>query len=633
MAILRDIVSDFSDEEDIEICSDEDEVDIDVGSSERMTFSTPSTFFRSTSSVAGRDLGHIDESRPDRYVGKCKYFGVGYQWRIRASYNVKRDIWEIKKINGEHSCVSMLVSQDHSKLNSSFISDLIVNLVSADPSIPVKALANEVVSRFGYTMSYKKAWTAKQLALAKIYGDWEGSYNELPRWMNVVQFFCPGTIVKLQAHNRIVDGMEEPSQLILDRVFWAFKPCIEGFEYCKPIVQVDGTFLTGKYAGTLLIASSQDGNRRVFPVAFAIVEGETKEACEWFFYDLKTYVTPQPNLCIISDRGTCLLGALRNEVLGWSSAQSVYCIRHVASNFNKEFRDSDMKDKVVEMGYELMRPRFERMLNLLRQKHSRAGAWLDQIPKEKWTQCYDEGRRFGHMTTNLAECVNGVLKGSRALPITALVKTTYYRLNEWFMHHRNEASNMIRAGHIYCEELTKVLKENQRKATCQLVRTFCRETGVSEVEVVSRSGGRQVRVYTVKVGDGWCDCGEFQSLRLPCSHAVATCASLALDCSQFISPIYRLDNIIKAYGCQFQPIGNEEYWPAYSGPTFIPNPVMRRKSSGRPKTKRIHNEMDEVPVQQIKKCGWCRIEGHNRKSCPLRSRELGESSRQPSNNF
>jgi len=72
---------------------------------------------------------------------------------------------------------------------------------------------------------------------------------------------------------------------------WAFKPCIEGFNYCKPIVQVDDTFLTGKYHGTLLVAIAQDENRNIFPLAFAIVEGETKEALTWFFQLLRQYVT------------------------------------------------------------------------------------------------------------------------------------------------------------------------------------------------------------------------------------------------------------------------------------------------------------------------------------------------------
>ncbi|CAL0315458.1 unnamed protein product [Lupinus luteus] len=321
MAIIRDIVSDFSDEDEIEFCGEEEE-DVEVDSNEgdgNVTYANPSSFFRVTDSEGGRDYRpgsssvmnendlvvgkqfeskeatvdaikqfHIRnsfdyvvvESRPDRYVCRCKQFGAGCEWRIRASLNVKRGAWKIKKMNGGHSCVSTIVSQDHTKLNSSFISNCIINLISEDPGIPIKALVKEIVSRFGYTVTYRKAWKAKQLAISRIYGNWEGSYNELPRWLNAVQYFAPGTVVRYSASPHSVDGVVDPNSYILDRVFWAFKPFIEGFAYCKPILQVDGTFLTGKYTGTLLIASSQDGNIRIFPVAFAIVEGETKEAWE-----------------------------------------------------------------------------------------------------------------------------------------------------------------------------------------------------------------------------------------------------------------------------------------------------------------------------------------------------------------
>ncbi|KAF1899419.1 hypothetical protein Lal_00019547 [Lupinus albus] len=80
------------------------------------------------------------------------------------------------------------------------------------------------------------------------------------------------------------------------------------------------------------------------------------------------------------------------------------------------------------------------------------------------------------------------------------------------------------------------------------------------------------------------------------------------------------------YGHEFQPIDNEEYWPPYSGPTFIPNPLMRRNQTTRPKTTRIYNEMDDYPLEAIKKCGLCRTEGHNRKTCQFKNREVGESS-------
>ncbi|KAF1897740.1 hypothetical protein Lal_00032498 [Lupinus albus] len=490
-----------------------------------------------------------------RIVGMRHLFIYIRQRRAETIFTDRREILS-NEFSDDEDIELCCDDEEDLELDSSELAN--ITYVSEDPGIPVKALVKEIVTRFGYTVTYRKTWTAKQIAMSQIYGDWEGSYKELPRWFNTVQCYAAGTIVRYASSRH-----DESSSLILDRVFWAFKPCIEGFGFCKPILQVDGTFLTGKYNGTLLIASSQD----------------------------------------------------------------VYCIRHVASNFNKEFKDGDLKEKVIQMGYELLRPRFERMLDDLRQKNPRAAAWLDNIPKEKWTQSYDEGRRYGHMTTNLAECVNGVLKGSRVLPITSLVQATYHRLNSWFLHHRNEATSMIMAGHIYCEELTKVLNENNRKATCQTIQTFSRESGVFVVEVPGREGSRHSKVYTLRLNQYWCECGEFQSLRLPCSHVIATCSSMNLDYRQFISPIYRLDNLLKAYGREFEPIGNEEYRPHYSGPMFIPNPLMRRNRTGRPKTSRIHNEMDDCATEKNKKCGLCRTEGHNRKTCPFKNSEIGESSR------
>ena len=193
---------------------------------------------------------------------------------------------------------------------------------------------------------------SKQKDLEMAFGSWEQSYSYLPIWFTAAQHFIPGTIVKYKTSSSMEEGDDNPLRVILNRVFWAFNPCIEGFKYCKPLVQVDGTFLTGKYNDTLLTAIGQDGSRNNFPLAFAIVESETKEAWMWFLHYLRRYVTPQPNLCIISDRGTSLLAALQSERVGWNGpdVSSVYCIRHIASNFNKQFKNVDLKKQVINMG-------------------------------------------------------------------------------------------------------------------------------------------------------------------------------------------------------------------------------------------------------------------------------------------
>ena len=177
-----------------------------------------------------------------------------------------------------HTCTTSLISQDHVRLDSSVITHNIVHLVKTNPGIKIKTLIVDMHQRFGYTISYKKAWTTKQKALEMTFGSWEQSYSYLPVWLTAAKHFVPWYHNKIQIFILMEEGDDGPPRVILNRVFWAFNPCIEGFQYCKPLVQVDETFLTGKYHGILLTAIEQDGSKNNFPLAFAIVESEIGEA-------------------------------------------------------------------------------------------------------------------------------------------------------------------------------------------------------------------------------------------------------------------------------------------------------------------------------------------------------------------
>ncbi|CAK8537798.1 unnamed protein product [Lathyrus sativus] len=84
------------------------------------------------------------------------------------------------------------------------------------------------------------------------------------------------------------------------------------------------------------------------------------------------------------------------------------------------------------MGYTLTKTTFNYYRSKIRRTNRASLEWIDSIPKEKWSRAFDRGQRWGHMTTNLAKAMNSVLKATRNIPITALVKSTFYRLGSSF---------------------------------------------------------------------------------------------------------------------------------------------------------------------------------------------------------
>ena len=99
-------------------------------------------------------------------------------------------------------------------------------------------------------------------------------------------------------------------------------------------------------------------------------------------------------------------------------------------------------------------------------------AWIDKILKEKWTQHCDEGRRFGHVTTNLSECINSILKGTCNLLIIALVKSTYFRLVKLFVRKGQEAEAQLVTGQVFSQASIRAIEINKQSIATMNVSQF-----------------------------------------------------------------------------------------------------------------------------------------------------------------
>ena len=109
----------------------------------------------------------------------------------------------------------------------------------------------------------------KHKTLRHLFGDFSQSYTDFPRLFLALEQANPRCVVIWKTFDSNMPNTE-----IFQRVFWSFKPSIEGFEHCLPILSIDGTYLYGKYKGTLLIVIGYDGNNHLFILAFFITEGE-----------------------------------------------------------------------------------------------------------------------------------------------------------------------------------------------------------------------------------------------------------------------------------------------------------------------------------------------------------------------
>ncbi|CAK8562153.1 unnamed protein product [Lathyrus sativus] len=506
------------------------------------------------------------------------------------------------------------------------MSQKLMPFVDKDPSIKVSVCISKIVSEFNFTLSYRKTWIARNKAIEQVYGNWESSYNELPDFLLALKKYVSGTVLEIETLPMYAsDGTIVKGKHIFHRLFWAFQPCIRGFAYCKPILQIDGTWLYGKYKGTLLIAVAQDGNNNIFPIAFALVEGETAEGWGFFLRNLRRHVAPQPYLCLISDRHASIESAYNNAENGWHDPPSVhvYCIRHIAQNFMREIKDRNLRKKIINMGYALNQPTFYYCRSEIGMANADALRWIDSIPAEKWTRAFDGGRRWGHMTTNLVESMNTVFKGTRNFPITALVRATYYRLGSLFAERGGKWSVVLNSGQTFTDNCLKVMKEETTKSSTHQVRIFDYRNNVFSVqETMDHGEGKPMGHYKVDLLNGWCDCGKFQAFRVPCSHVIAACSNVRHDAYALLSDVYRVTNLFGVYSASFPVMPCDEYWPVYEGDQICHNPRMRRNKKGRPVSTRITTEMDNFDKLE-RKCSMCRQMGHNRTRCP----NVGTSSR------
>ena len=466
------------------------------------------------------------------------------------------------------------------------------------------------MEKWGYEISYKKTLDGKHKAFRHLFGDFSQSYTDLPRLFLAIEQANPRCVVIWKTISHSV-----PNNETFQRVFWAFKPSIEGFANCRPVLSIDGTHLYGKYKGTLLIAMGCDGNNQLFPLAFAITEGENIDSWGWFLACIRNRVTQRTGMCVISDRHPGIMTAMSDPHLRWDAPYAYHriCMCHLASNFMTRFKDKLLKNLVCRAAVATTPRKMNRHMTTIGRINPEALQWLEAIPFPLWALSHDGGRRYEIMTTNMSEVFNSVLKGARSLPITTLVQLTFSRLNSYFVARREQGAARLTSDEQFTPYVDAQIQGHVVKAGSMEIVLYDHLQG--RFHVKSRSG----RIHHLNLNDKKCTCGKTLIYGFPCSHIIAACQHRCVDFRSFVQGYYTTQSYYDTWASLFYPIFNEDEWPLYNGPTIIALGSMKRQVSGRPKSTHLHNEMDVREGKTKIKCGLCKQHGHNRQSCKSRN--------------
>ena len=112
-------------------------------------------------------------------------------------------------------------------------------LIMDNLNYELKMIVRHIEQAYQYTISYLKACRAKQRVFEMRFGTYEASYDNLPRMLSQVAARNPGSFYDTYLLPAVTRG-----QRIMQRAFFCIGASVRAFQFCLPVICIDGTFLT-----------------------------------------------------------------------------------------------------------------------------------------------------------------------------------------------------------------------------------------------------------------------------------------------------------------------------------------------------------------------------------------------------
>lgn len=550
----------------------------------------------------GKELKFIKNDKV-RCVAKCKQEGCKSQVTCRKDKDDQS--WKITTLNDNHEGCSWI--RDNKFVTSSFIAKRWKNEVASNSTWSMNEFREKVCTDEHVDITKRQAYKAMAMAKTVIKGEVEENFNKIWNYYSEIRKTNP----KATCEVKLSDLTYEGGKKRFLRMYVCWEACKEGFKFCRPIIGVDGCHLKGKAGGMLLTAIGIDGNEGIFPLAYAVVEGENKDSWFWFLEFLKKDLVlglNEADYSFMYDKQKGLIPAFEKAL---PMVSHRYCVRHLHGNMKVAgFGGLPIKDALWKAARATTVPTFSAALAELRSLDNNAFQWLaDKHPAEWSRSHFSKTAKCDMLVNNICECFNALILNARDSPLINCLEILRKQVMIRLFECRQQASKW---SGLLCPVIGKKLAVFEKQAGGY----WAHQCDHHLFEVRGANDQHQVDLRSKT-----CSCKKWDLTGIPCRHVICAIWVTKNPVYDYVDSCYTVDTYLKTYSGSIHPMAGSHDWPTSDRQPPLP-PLFITKV-GRPKKlrKRSADEKTTDGVHLSRKfvslhCSFCKQKGHNARRCP-----------------
>lgn len=548
--------SHFDSSSDASSDSSSDDVDIDMSVVFPTKAEAVAMFLEKN--VVDQRPHRVVKSSKDRYELACRTAGCRY----RACVRRRQDGLFHNSGYHKHSCQELLPT-----IKTAWVKAKAKEMLAEDATLKTRSL--QTALRIDYSVRVPLWASQKGIATARAsVSKTEVSYGKLVPLLTALRDVNPGTTTDVVVRNgRLV------------RAFLCLGACVTAFASSLKLVCLDACHAKTGCGGVLLVATGVDGNGNLFPIALAVAEGESGDSWTWFLTVARGAlgVGDGAGVTVISDREKGIEKSV-TDVL--PAAHHAFCLFHVEKNVAARFK-TDLNGLLWEAAESTTLEEYKQHIAAMRRINPAAADYIVAIPRERWVRAFFGGRRFGHLTSNVAESANAWLEEVRWKKPTAMYVEYVRKVNDLFLRRRTRYARKDPAS------LPKKVNEQFSSALARGRRLGVFKHSETNFEVQQFSNPNATRI--VDLAAVTCTCGIPQDEGIPCHHVCAASLFIRQDPIRFVDRARLVSSVQRVYSATTTPI---DITLLPSDGTLSPE---HRRGRGRPRVKRIRSAIEKCP--------------------------------------